>query len=113
MRDEVGAEADWAEVRVRGYGVFAEGLPEEELRRAGSNRPIVLATVKGDIHDIGKNIVRALLENYGFDVIDLGRDVPPERIVETAKRSGAASNREPSSCRSSSWRPTRRARPLE
>ena len=54
-----------------------------------TNRPIVIATVKGDIHDIGKNIVRALLENYGFDVIDLGRDVPPEKIVETAKRSGA------------------------
>jgi len=52
-------------------------------------RPIVLATVKGDIHDIGKNIVRALLENYGFDVIDLGRDVAPETIVETAKRTKA------------------------
>ena len=74
---------------MRGSGVFAEGLPEEELRRAGSNRPIVIATVKGDIHDIGKNIVRALLENYGFDVIDLGRDVPPERIVEVARNSGA------------------------
>ena len=46
--------------------------------------PIVIATVKGDIHDIGKNIVRALLENYGFKVVDLGRDVPPEKIVETA-----------------------------
>ena len=54
-----------------------------------SSSPIVLATVKGDIHDIGKNIVRALLENYGFDVIDLGRDVPPERIVETAREKGA------------------------
>ena len=51
--------------------------------------PIIVATVKGDIHDIGKNIVRALLENYGFDVIDLGRDVPPEKIVETAKRTNA------------------------
>lgn len=51
--------------------------------------PIVLATVKGDVHDIGKNIVRALLENYGFEVIDLGRDVPPEKIVDTAKRCGA------------------------
>ena len=54
-----------------------------------TNYPIVLATVKGDIHDIGKNIVRALLENYGFDVIDLGRDVPPEKIVEAARNSGA------------------------
>lgn len=47
---------------------------------------IVLATVKGDIHDIGKNIVKVLLENYGFAVLDLGKDVDPERILETARR---------------------------
>ncbi|MDO4295234.1 MAG: homocysteine S-methyltransferase family protein [bacterium] len=47
---------------------------------------IILATVKGDIHDIGKNIVKVLLENYSFDVIDLGKDVPPELVVETAIR---------------------------
>lgn len=46
----------------------------------------LLATVKGDIHDIGKNIVKLLLENYGFDVTDLGRDVPPERVAEEAVR---------------------------
>jgi 5-methyltetrahydrofolate--homocysteine methyltransferase len=46
--------------------------------------PVVIATVKGDVHDIGKNIVKLLLENYGFDVIDLGKDVPPETVVETA-----------------------------
>lgn len=45
---------------------------------------IILATVKGDIHDIGKNIVKVLLENYSFDVIDLGRDVDPQVVVETA-----------------------------
>lgn len=45
---------------------------------------VILATVKGDIHDIGKNIVKALLENYGYKVIDLGRDVPPEAIVKAA-----------------------------
>ena len=45
---------------------------------------MILATVKGDIHDIGKNIVKVLLENYSFDVMDLGRDVPPENIVEAA-----------------------------
>ena len=44
---------------------------------------VVIATVKGDIHDIGKNIVKVLLENYSFDVIDLGKDVPPEKIVDT------------------------------
>ncbi len=45
---------------------------------------IIIATVKGDIHDIGKNIVRVLMDNYGFEVIDLGKDVPPETVVETA-----------------------------
>ena len=47
---------------------------------------VILATVKGDIHDIGKNIVKVLLENYSFDVIDLGRDVPLETVVEEAIR---------------------------
>lgn len=51
--------------------------------------PIIVATVKGDIHDIGKNICRALLENYGFKVIDLGRDVPPEKVVDAARRENA------------------------
>lgn len=45
---------------------------------------IILATVKGDIHDIGKNIVKVMMENYGYEVIDLGKDVPPEVIVDTA-----------------------------
>ena len=45
---------------------------------------VILATVKGDIHDIGKNIVKVLFENYGYQVIDLGKDVPPEKIAETA-----------------------------
>lgn len=49
-----------------------------------SKGKIILATVKGDIHDIGKNIVKVLLENYGYDVIDLGRDVEPSLVVETA-----------------------------
>ena len=48
--------------------------------------PVVLATVYGDVHDIGKNIVRTIFENYNFDVIDLGKDVPPDLIVETVKR---------------------------
>ena len=46
---------------------------------------IVIATVKGDIHDIGKNIVKTLLENYGFEMIDLGKDVPPELILQTVQ----------------------------
>ena len=51
-----------------------------------SKGKIVLATVEGDIHDIGKNIVRVVLENYGYQVIDLGRDVPVEAVVEAAIR---------------------------
>lgn len=50
---------------------------------------IVIATVKGDIHDIGKNIVKVLLENYGYNVIDLGKDVPPEKVVETVVENNA------------------------
>jgi 5-methyltetrahydrofolate--homocysteine methyltransferase len=50
---------------------------------------IVIATVKGDIHDIGKNIVKVLLENYGYNVIDLGKDVPPETIVDAVVESHA------------------------
>jgi 5-methyltetrahydrofolate--homocysteine methyltransferase len=65
----------------------------EEIKNAVAQRGekgeskgrIVLATVKGDVHDIGKNIVRVILENYGFDVIDLGRDVPVETVVETVR----------------------------
>ncbi len=61
---------------------------KEKMEKSGEVRAkkgtVILATVKGDIHDIGKNIVKVLLENYSFDVIDLGKDVPPEKIVETA-----------------------------
>ena len=68
----------------------------EEIKLALSGKgsenkkcPVVIATVKGDIHDIGKNIVKLLLENYGFAVTDLGKDVPAEKIVDAAKRQGA------------------------
>ncbi len=57
-------------------------LPGESTARG----KIVLATVRGDIHDIGKNIVKTVLENYGYKVIDLGRNVPPETIAETCER---------------------------
>ena len=52
---------------------------------SASKGRIVIATVKGDVHDIGKNIVRVILENYGFEVIDLGRDVPVETVVDTVR----------------------------
>ncbi|MBR5271212.1 MAG: homocysteine S-methyltransferase family protein, partial [Clostridia bacterium] len=63
---------------------------KEHISKSGtptqSKGKIVIATVKGDIHDIGKNIVKVLLENYGYTVIDLGKDVAPEVIVETLKK---------------------------
>ena len=52
------------------------------MRESAPKAPIVLATVKGDIHDIGKNIVKVLLENYGYPVIDRGKDVEPAAVVE-------------------------------
>lgn len=56
-------------------------------KHSGQSRgeKIILATVKGDIHDIGKSIVKVLLQNYGYDVIDLGRDVPPETVLKSAR----------------------------
>ena len=57
---------------------------------AVSKGKVILATVKGDVHDIGKNIVKVVLESYGYTVVDLGRDVPPEAILDGAKRENAA-----------------------
>ncbi|MBO7637516.1 MAG: homocysteine S-methyltransferase family protein, partial [Treponema sp.] len=66
---------------------------KSELEKKGvageKKGPIVIATVKGDIHDIGKNIVKVLLENYSFRVIDLGKDVPPETILEAVVKEHA------------------------
>lgn len=63
---------------------------KDNLSKQGKSKEskgkVVIATVKGDIHDIGKNIVKTLLENYGFDMIDLGKDVAPETILETVKK---------------------------
>jgi len=66
----------------------AFGILKEVMSRGGvsmSYGKIILATVEGDIHDIGKNIVKVLLENYGYEVIDLGKDVPAEEVVRTAR----------------------------
>ncbi|PWJ52230.1 homocysteine S-methyltransferase family protein [Faecalicatena contorta] len=73
-----------AEAAKAAFAILKESLPAESGEREKKNK-IILATVKGDIHDIGKNIVKVLLENYSFDVIDLGKDVAPELIVEKAK----------------------------
>ena len=75
----------------------AAGMAFEEIKKKGlaTGAPqtkkcrIIIATVKGDIHDIGKNIVKLLLENYGYEVIDLGKDVTPEAIASAAAETGA------------------------
>ena len=74
------AQAAFEEIKA---AVARQGRPGE------SKGKIVLATVKGDVHDIGKNIVKVILENYGFDMLDLGRDVPVETVVGAVRRSGA------------------------
>ncbi len=73
-----------AETVQRAFSVIKERMGERT--EEGARGRVILATVKGDIHDIGKNIVKVLLENYGFTVLDLGRDVPIETVVETARR---------------------------
>ena len=77
MMSAEAAEAAFREIKARTAGK-AEGQP--------SKGRVVIATVRGDIHDIGKNIVRLLLENYGFEVTDLGRDVAPETVLEAVER---------------------------
>ncbi len=80
LRSASAAQAAFAEVR---RAIAARGT------QAAGRGKIVLATVRGDVHDIGKNIVKALLENYGFEVIDLGRDVPEQDVVDAVRRTGA------------------------
>lgn len=77
-------------IRDRARAASANATPTEGAHvPADADRAIIVATVQGDIHDIGKNIVKMLLENYGFAVIDLGRDVAPEAIVAAARDTGA------------------------
>ena len=70
-----------AEAAKAAFEAVKAAMPSSDQPSKGK---IVLATVKGDIHDIGKNIVRTLLCNYGYEVIDLGKDVPPQKIVDCA-----------------------------
>ena len=71
-----------AEAAKEAFAVVGSRLEKKE----GGKGTVVLATVKGDVHDIGKNIVKVVTESYGFEVIDLGKDTPAERIVEAALR---------------------------
>ena len=73
-----------AQAAQAGFEVIKKVL-DETGSRGESAGSVVIATVKGDIHDIGKNIVKVIMENYGFDMIDLGRDVPVNKIVETVQ----------------------------
>jgi 5-methyltetrahydrofolate--homocysteine methyltransferase len=70
-----------SEAAKAGFDVIRERTPAAEAVRG----PIAVATVKGDIHDIGKNIVKMLLENYGYAVIDLGRDVEPQAVLDCVR----------------------------
>ena len=60
-----------------------------DKKSSGEEKPIILATVKGDIHDIGKNIVKVVLESYGFNVVDLGRDVDPDEVCRAVESTGS------------------------
>lgn len=62
---------------------------QKETAETVSKGKIIVATVKGDIHDIGKNIVKVVMENYGYEMIDLGKDVPVEKVVSEVQRTGA------------------------
>lgn len=74
-----------ADAAGQAFGQVKKHITREEGVSKGK---VILATVQGDIHDIGKNIVRLLMESYGFEIIDLGRDVPPAAILESARENG-------------------------
>lgn len=75
-----------AEAAKAAFEVLKQSMSAGEIEKRGT---IIIATVKGDIHDIGKNIVKVMLENYGFEVIDLGTNVEPEAVTEAALRHNA------------------------
>ena len=74
-----------AEAASAAFEELKAAMPKSE---GDSNKSVILATVKGDIHDIGKNIVKVMLESYGFTVYDIGRDIAPDKILEKAKQTG-------------------------
>jgi 5-methyltetrahydrofolate--homocysteine methyltransferase len=73
-----------AEAAAAAFDTVSAKLPQAD----GKKGTILLATVQGDVHDIGKNIVKVLLQSYGYAVLDLGKDVPPQRVLEAAKETG-------------------------
>jgi 5-methyltetrahydrofolate--homocysteine methyltransferase len=77
-----------AEAAKAAFEVLRTVMAAEGGSTRGGRTKVIVATVHGDIHDIGKNIVKVIMENYNFNVIDLGRDVPPEKVVEAVKEHG-------------------------
>ena len=78
-----------AEAAKAAFEQLRAAIAKDGAAAAGERTKIVVATVHGDIHDIGKNIVKVIMENYDFDVTDLGRDVPPAKVAEAVKATGA------------------------
>ena len=76
-----------AETAQCAFEVLQERIAQSGQKQADAGR-LIVATVQGDIHDIGKNIAKCILENYGYTVLDLGRDVPIEKVAETAAKEG-------------------------
>ncbi|OOV53042.1 corrinoid protein, partial [Clostridium botulinum] len=72
-----------AETVKEAFDLIKDSLSKNNRKKVSKGK-IILATVKGDIHDIGKNIVKVILENYGYDILDLGKDVPIEKVVKEA-----------------------------
>jgi len=78
-----------AEAAKKGFEAISENIAATGNTDYEKKGPVIIATVKGDVHDIGKNIVKTVLENYGYEVIDLGKDVPPQTIADCAAETGA------------------------
>jgi len=78
-----------AEVAQSSFELIRRQLAKDGSEGSEERGRVVIATVQGDIHDIGKNIVKVIMENYNFRMIDLGKDVPPEKIVEAVRENGA------------------------
>ena len=76
-----------AQAAQAGFDVIKKVMDESGVKGENAG-DVVIATVRGDIHDIGKNIVKVIMENYGFNMIDLGRDVPVEDVVEKVRTDG-------------------------
>ena len=88
-REETMTKAEFARLIKEKGPIILDGATGTNLMEAGMPT-LVIATVEGDIHDIGKNLVVLMLKNYGYNVIDMGKDVPCEDIVDTAIREDAA-----------------------